>query len=278
MKSVFRAACDSCHRRKTRCIVLSGNICQYCRQSGHRCVYSPRSNMARSHFEQQTLVPHEFTSSARTPKRRVSAAADLPLLSPPFTSLTCDSPPTAETRLLEPSIGQRNLVSIYAELSQLLFMINNHKPHDMLVKDSGDSFESISAVVSSLCEILSFLEGQPCSSREQQGKAVSVSPCFLLAISVAGSSVNVYNKMAQTLDSFAGAPEAMAPLNLHRTLQVLANAQTMEYQLVYMRRICQSSEQELCRMQTVASVDATLELLRNYSQRVLSGKLYLFMP
>lgn len=95
-----------------------------------------------------------------------------------------------------------------------------------------------------------------------------------------GQRVADIHPIAQSLNegSDGGSKDMALPQSLHHMLQVLADAQTTEYQLVYMRRMCKQLQQELGRNQTLARFDATLALLRNLTQSVRSGRLQQLMP
>ncbi|TQW02594.1 fungal zn(2)-Cys(6) binuclear cluster domain-containing protein [Cordyceps javanica] len=49
---VLRDACDSCHRRKTRCISRGRGACANCWDGGQVCIYSPRNPMGRPSRQQ----------------------------------------------------------------------------------------------------------------------------------------------------------------------------------------------------------------------------------
>lgn len=45
--SPIRAACDSCHARKIRCVKNMGSQCRSCRENDRVCKFSPRLTMGR---------------------------------------------------------------------------------------------------------------------------------------------------------------------------------------------------------------------------------------
>ncbi len=51
----LREACDSCHRRKTRCISRGHGACASCWDSGQVCIYSPKNPMGRPSRQQRKI-------------------------------------------------------------------------------------------------------------------------------------------------------------------------------------------------------------------------------
>ncbi|KAL6885712.1 hypothetical protein GGI43DRAFT_426589 [Trichoderma evansii] len=102
----------------------------------------------------------------------------------------------------------------------ILFALNMERPPREVHKIDGHKwFGSISCLVSSLCEITSRLQ------RFNTFGEASVSPCMLLVVSVVSNVVQVYEATPAQ------------QLNLHDKLQILADASTMEFHLVSLRRI-----------------------------------------
>lgn len=130
-------------------------------------------------------------------------------------------------------------------------------PEDLLDSDGCQAFESISSLASSLCEIIIHLESQ--AMHYDKSKA----SCFLLTVSVVGNVVNMYYKMSQSLNH---RDLATTQINLHHTLQLLANADTMKFQLIYMQRICQRLHEEFGTSQIISRIDTIREVLQRNCQ------------
>ncbi|ATY60551.1 Fungal transcriptional regulatory [Cordyceps militaris] len=149
-----------------------------------------------------------------------------------------------------------SIVSQYAQLSQFLFQLNMHAPHDMLAQGERGAFHSLSSLVSSLCETLRIFEERPlCHAGEKLA-----SSSFLLAALVVGKAVGLYHEMARSLCH----PASAQPIGMHRRLRLLADIHTMELQLEYMRQMFRASN-HLLSVETVKHVDETIAILQKYA-------------
>ncbi|KAL7904171.1 hypothetical protein GGI35DRAFT_484763 [Trichoderma velutinum] len=180
--------------------------------------------------------PDTGDSSAESPTSRCESANNLtwlwqperiethPALSPVSSIIDADPAHSLES----PS----NLVQIYEQLSRILYALNTERPPQEVHKIDGHKwFESISCLVSSLCEITSRLQGQ----RSITFGGANLSPCLLLVISIVSNVIQVYEVVLENLKSSWKTPAQQ--LNLHEKLQILADASTMEFHLVSLRRI-----------------------------------------
>lgn len=127
----------------------------------------------------------------------------------------------------------------------------------MLAPTEENIFEPVSFLVSSLCETLRIFEQKASCQAEDPNTSSS----FLLAASVVSKAVEVYQDMASSLCPLMSAQ----PISIHVKLRLLADMQTMKLQLLYMRRMCQLSENSFS-SDTMRRVDATVDALQRYSR------------
>ncbi|UKZ57137.1 hypothetical protein TrVGV298_010989 [Trichoderma virens] len=130
------------------------------------------------------------------------------------------------------SLGSNSVYNMSRLTVLILFALNTERPPREMHKIGGHKwFESISCLVSSLCEITSRLQGQ----RSSIFGGANISPCLLLVVSVVSNVIQVYEVALESLKSSWKAPTQQP--NLHEKLQILADASTMEFHLVSLRRI-----------------------------------------
>jgi hypothetical protein len=154
-----------------------------------------------------------------------------------------------------------SLVQIYEQLSRILFALNTERPPREMHKIDGHKwFGSISCLVSSLCEITSRLHGQ----RSNTFGEANLSPCLLLVISVVSNVVQVYEVVLENLKSSWKTPAQQ--LNLHEKLQILADASTMEFHLISLRRIYDHSIIDLPSKYAGQRLDKLLNVLQQCIQ------------
>ncbi|KAI1100337.1 hypothetical protein F4804DRAFT_336348 [Jackrogersella minutella] len=105
METVFREACDACHRRKMRCPHEGVGACANCRRTGQICQFSPRDEMGRPRFKprgsKKTRARSECTSSPRPS---------------PQTATTPTAQPSEEFAILQPSSENAHDEEIYASI------------------------------------------------------------------------------------------------------------------------------------------------------------------
>lgn len=146
------------------------------------------------------------------------------------------------------------------ELSLLLFKLNAYMPEKLVTAAGQNSFENISPLASSLCELIRSFER--CTMQAEDKGA----DCLLLAISVVGSVVNIYYKMIEGLECCM-----LKDIELHKALRLLANTNTMEMQLVYMRRLCHKYSQVFQTFQSISRIDSTLGIIQRFAQLCKAG-------
>jgi hypothetical protein len=127
--------------------------------------------------------------------------------------------------------------------------------------DGRKWFESISCLVSSLCEITLRLQGQRSSTF---GEA-NLSPCLLLVVSVVSNVIPVYEVILENLKNSWHTPAQQ--LNLHEKLQMLADASTMEFHLVSLRKIYDHGILDLPSRHAVQRLDKLLCVLQQCIQQ-----------
>lgn len=94
-----------------------------------------------------------------------------------------------------PDCKEKSLITVYGQLSQLLFTL--HLAHDtfcrgeMLGISDRSSIEQIFSTVSSLCDVVSWLSQ---SARSASDSTLSLSPCPLLIISMISTVVEIYRR------------------------------------------------------------------------------------
>lgn len=162
----------------------------------------------------------------------------------------CDNCHRRKTRCVK---SPQSRAACTTDLSFLLLKLNEYIPQSLLGQSGHTAFESISFLVSTLCETILLFESQPFQQRDTS--------CFIHLVSVAGSVVNTYYQMVESLGCYTS-NATTGRMSVHELLQLLAVANTMEFQLACIRRICQQIDGESGTGQTVSRIDATLDILQ----------------
>lgn len=174
---------------------------------------------------------------------------------PPFHA--DNSPPQFLSSAADVAPATVDVATTTAELAMLLLNLNKHIPQHLLSAEGQESFESISSLASSLCELILIFERPAMHCKDASA------PCLLLAVSVVGSVVNTYYAMMEGLDSHKA-----SHTNLHKTLQLLADVRTMEVQLIYMRRLCHQWHKEFSTFQLIPRINMILAIIKRFTKKV----------
>lgn len=175
-----------------------------------------------------------------------------------------------------PECKGESLVTVYGQLSQLLFTL--HLAHDTFCRgetlgiSDRSSIDQIFSTVSSLCDVVGWLSQ---SARSASDSTLSLSPCLLLIISMISTVVEVYRRvldgtlrpsmgLMQLPSSSLPSPPITTtprsspllekqPADTHTRLQCLSDGITMDFHLGLLECIfgwgCSetNNEREVCR-------------------------------
>lgn len=149
----------------------------------------------------------------------------------------------------------------------MLFQLYTQKPQDLLDARGRREFDSISVVVSSLCDNLCAVENPLWRGNDDQ----TASSGLLLAVLATRNAAKMYLAMLVGLNNLEST--FSAHLTFHERLQLFSTAFRMELQLKVLQRICYQSTGLFNNSQTMEIIQRALDILAKVSciRDALSG-------